>query len=371
MIGIIRNYNRGACFIGRYVIAEERQTESYRNGVNCVRYSDGKVWMNQDLYEVDASTVPFFEALKENDVVEVADNGLARLVYSDSQEDATLFITSMCNSNCVMCPSSMASRRRGEIPETSWLLEILRHYPNDTRHITITGGEPFLMGRDLFRLLSYIRSELRDTEVLLLTNGRVFCLDEYVQLLVKTCPQFLTVGIPLHGSTAELHDLISAAPGSFWQTTAGISKLIRYHIPVELRIVVSRLNAEDMDQIAELIMTHLPGVYTVHFIGLEMLGNAAVNSSTVWLPYAAAFHAIRGSINKLVHAGINVALYNFPLCSVERRFWSLCRKSISDYKRDYPAACAGCAAHSQCGGIFAGSRRFAEQDLKPFEEAPC
>lgn len=57
----------------------------------------------------------------------------------------------------------------------------------------------------------------------------------------------------------------------------GLKRLLRTRAKVELRIVVSRLNLEFIDKIAKLIVHEFPGVYTVKFIGLEMLGNARLN----------------------------------------------------------------------------------------------
>ena len=34
----------------------------------------------------------------------------------------------------------------------------------------------------------------------------------------------------------------------------------------------------------------------------------------------------------LIANGINVGLYNFPLCSVPKAYWGLYKKSISEYK---------------------------------------
>jgi hypothetical protein len=131
--------------------------------------------------------------------------------------------------------------------------------------------------------------------------------------------------------------------------------------------VVSKLNAEDLNAIVDLIVTRLPTVYRVHFIGLEMLGNAIVNSDRVWLTYMEAFKASKSAIDKLISAGINVALYNFPLCQVDPAYWPICMQSISDYKQNYSDKCSDCMKRSVCGGVFASSMKFAENDLCPVE----
>lgn len=95
--------------------------------------------------------------LHDFDVLEISDDGAVRVQFSEYWDDNTLFITSKCNSNCVMCPSSEYSRRAGVIPEESEIMELLRHFSPCAKHITITGGEPFLFRQSMFRVLEYCK----------------------------------------------------------------------------------------------------------------------------------------------------------------------------------------------------------------------
>lgn len=50
-------------------------------------------------------------------------------------DDVCLFVTEKCNSNCVMCPMSLASRKRGlSIPEGDWE-DIVNLMPESTIHM--------------------------------------------------------------------------------------------------------------------------------------------------------------------------------------------------------------------------------------------
>lgn len=369
---ILPTYNLNKCFIGSFSCSQETDLELIRLNHSIVHYSNGVLTLldRQASYgfEVPESSQFFFEELYEYDVIEIFENGTVLLQFSEYSDDNTLFITSQCNSNCRMCPSSDYSRCEGVIPEPDEILEIARHYTQAARHITITGGEPFLFRDSMFEVLSYFKDNLPNTDFLILTNGRIFCLDKYVDLLITTQPNHITLAIPVHGSTSELHDFITQTPGSFDQTLSGITKLLASNIPVELRIVVSKYNTHDISNIARLIISTIPTVYRVHFIGLEMLGNAARNRNEVWLPYRDAFEAVKQSVDMLVLAGINVGLYNFPLCAVDQHYWPIAHKSISNYKRKFPAPCERCKHNNICGGVFAGSLYLAEKDLQPFEE---
>ena len=77
----------------------------------------------------------------------------------------------------------------------------------------------------------------------------------------------------------------------------------------------------------------------IHVVGIDdgghikLMGNAAKNMKDVWLPYKDMFEKSEKAIRLLIKHGIDVQLYNFPLCSVKREYWDICSKSISDYKR--------------------------------------
>ena len=104
-------------------------------------------------------------------------------------DDVCLFVTEKCNSNCIMCPMSLASRKRGlAISQKDWG-SIIEQIPANPAHITITGGEPFLEYRNLFLVMEQINKRFPYTEVLVLTNGRAFSIkslfDELFPLITE------------------------------------------------------------------------------------------------------------------------------------------------------------------------------------------
>lgn len=121
-----------------------------------------------------------------------------------------------------MCPSPDLFRKSGENTGVETLIEIARHIPEDAPHLTITGGEPFMIGKDIFRFMEFLRDKFEYTEFLLLTNGRVFALDAYTHRFKETAPENIIVAIPVHGSSKQIHDSITQVDGSFEQTIQGI-----------------------------------------------------------------------------------------------------------------------------------------------------
>lgn len=288
--------------------------------------------------------------------------------FSDyHNDDVTFMLTAHCNSNCVMCPATDAQRKNNDFIGIKEYVEIVRYMSVDTKHITITGGEPFLVGDSIFLLLSSMRDRLVQTEFLLLTNGRALAFSQYMLQFMESAPENIIVGIPLHGYNAGTHDSITRSPGGFNQTLLGIKRLLKNNYMVEIRIVVSKLNYEYLDKIAELIVSEMPSVMRVEIMGLEMLGNAAVNSQSVWLPYRDAFIHAKKAIDILAYNSITVGLYNFPLCAIDKEYRTIAHKSITDYKIKYMPECELCSVKDACGGIFQGTIRLAGKDVRPVE----
>lgn len=290
--------------------------------------------------------------------------GRAYLSHDAGSLDNAIFITNRCNSNCIMCPTSNHIRAHSEMADISNLLKLCHQIPGDAAHLTITGGEPFLLKDDLFILLEYLKNQKGNIEYLLLSNGRALGDYNYFTRFKATVPSNLLLGIPLHGYDATSHDGITRSPGSFKQTCQGLKYLASTCIKVELRIVVSRLNIDFIDAITDLVIRELAHVHVVTFIGLEMLGNARLNFEEVWVDYRSSFGALTGAIDNLIASGIDVVIYNYPLCCVEEKYWSICHRSISPEKVRHLDECQSCAKKDYCGGMFLGTYKLMEGKLR-------
>lgn len=340
--------------------------ELLSNELNVLAISESKAILLPDEYSFSLTDKEKkrIDQLCETDVLEISDNGIAYVYYSANTDDNCISVTSKCNSNCIMCPSG-GSLDNHENDKITALLNIAKHIPHTAKFLTITGGEPFLLKKDIFRLFEYLKDNFQNTRFLVLTNGRVFCSDEYVKLFVQSKPKNCVVAIPMHGNDSELHDYLTQVDGSFEQTCSGIKKLLQNHVDVEIRIVVNAVNCDRMKDIADFIANNFKDIKRVNFIAMEMLGSAAVNSEILWVPYPEAFSKIKNAIGVLISNQIDVGLYNFPLCAVEQGYWSICANSISDYKVNFnDAECSDCSVANICGGVFSGSMRFAKNDLK-------
>ena len=255
-----------------------------------------------------------------------------------------------------MCPIPESVRKTGIPGSIAELLEIIRYLPRTANHITITGGEPTLIGEGFFDILRAIQYDFDTTAFQLLTNGRVFADFEYTTRFVNSIPTMIEIGIPVYGFDASTHDSITRTPGSFDQTLAGVKNLLHYNCDVEIRVVLTKMLIDNIEKIADFIIDNLSKVKKVTIMGLEMTGNAAKNRDLVWAPYDELFMKSQIAINKLAGSGIDVRLYNFPLCMISEKYWGIANKSISDYKIRYSSECAECDVKEICGGVFGSTK---------------
>ena len=356
---------------GRYrvisvALDEDVRADLLEEGIDFIYVTDTSVYLYPDniILTDDTYSVEKLQTAHNYDVYELEEDGKLSEYYDDTSIDNYFFVTGKCNSNCIMCPSPDASRRDAKGRNIDNLIEIAKHIPEDAAHLTITGGEPFMAGNEILRFIEFLKDKFRRTEFLFLTNGRIFAVDSYVQRFTDVRPNNCIVAIPIHGSNHVLHDSITQAENSFKQTIYGIRNLLKNDISVELRIVVSRLNADDISNIAALIVRDMPSVDYVSIMAMEMTGSARVNRDKVWISYTRAAISIEKAVYTLIKSGIYVKLYNFPLCAVRKEFWPLCEKSISPDKVRYADSCDKCKLKAGCGGVFAGTISMVKDELK-------
>ena len=287
--------------------------------------------------------------------------------YRDDSEDNVIVVTNQCNSNCIMCPDSDAVRNTKENPDIKKLLEQVRCIPNDTKHITITGGEPGLLRENLIKLLEECKKYLPNTEFLLLSNGRIFSNTDFTNKVKESLPQYIRIAIPIYADNENLHDKITRAKGSFKQTIVGIKKLIERDVDIEIRIVVLKKNYQHLEDIANFIVKEIPQAKMVNIMALEMTGNAYKNREQVWINFDEVKEYLYRACITLIESGMITNLYNFPLCNLDERLYSLAHKSITDYKIRYKDQCEECLAKGSCGGFFNSTINFKDIEVKPIK----
>lgn len=133
--------------------------------------------------------------------------------YEDERE-AVLMMTEACNSNCIMCPMSSDARKRGNRLSEKEAEEELSHLCEDTEHIDITGGEPFLNAPLVLDVMKRLNEQHAQIPVQILTNGRALSLPSIQKAIAQLITSRYRFAIPIHAGNAALHDNITQTPGS-------------------------------------------------------------------------------------------------------------------------------------------------------------
>ena len=302
--------------------------------------------------------------LGTGDIVLLKNNGAIDVLFSEDSNHNILFVTNRCNNRCIMCPQPPS-----EMDDIDYWqkinLKILDFIPTSTKTIGITGGEPTLMGDKLFVLLEKIITNLPQIDIDILSNGRAFAWVNYVSKFSSLDMSKVLFGIPLHSDYKAYHDFIAQSKGAYDQTLMGLYNLARYNLRIELRVVLTKQSVIRLKQLSRFIYNYLPFCEHVAFMGMEYIGYAPKNDSLVWISPNEYMEDLSDALDYLILNGVNVSIYNLPLCLLPQRFWVLSRKSISDWKRVFPEQCADCQVVDQCGGLFFASLRKMADFIQP------
>jgi His-Xaa-Ser system radical SAM maturase HxsC len=302
--------------------------------------------------------VPYVHRLRESDHLKDGDivvlerkAGLVRSLYRPYEMHHHLFVTERCNSNCLMC--SQPPKDRDDVEAlTERNLELINLIAPHPAYLTITGGEPTLLGDNLFKLVSQLKLSMPETELHMLTNGRTFAWPEYARRFSALEHPKISLGIPLYSDFAGAHDHVVQAKGAFDQTVAGLHHAARNGIRVEVRVVLHKLTIPRLTKLVEYIYRNLTFVEHIALMGLEHTGYTPRNIEELWIDPYDYQDELEEAVEYLAIRNMTVSIYNHQLCVLKPSLWSYARKSISDWKTLYLPECEKCSALSACGGLF-------------------
>ena len=295
------------------------------------------------------------------DIIEIRPSGEWIILYKQTWENLTLYMTGNCNNHCIMCPQIDDVDGRSLYDTNKRVLELL---PENVSEIGITGGEPTLYKENFVDILRYAHNQYKDTLIVVLTNGRTCCDREFVKKIKDISHHKLMMCIPLYAPNYIQHNRIVAAQNAFQETIAGIFNLYRYNIFTEIRIVVMKQNFYYLSDIAEFIFRNMPFVIHVTFMGMEYAGDAIKRLESLWIDPYEYMDQLKKAVWFLHRRNINVSIYNIPLCLLDSRVRNFARDSISPWKKGFLSICNDCKEKERCSGIFLTSIR-QSSNIKP------
>ena len=297
------------------------------------------------------SGIESLDYLEEGDIVRLAgSNGQIKSLFRVNSTHNVLFATDNCNSHCVMC--SQPPKKKDD----SFLIEenrrLIRLIDRGTKNIGISGGEPTLLKESLFAIMRDLKEYLPDTDVTMLSNGRMFCYRTFAEKFAAVDHKRFVTAIPLYSDTPEIHNNVVQARNAFAETMRGYYNLGELRQRIEVRVVLHALTYKRLPKLAEFIYRNLPFVEHIALMGLEIVGYAKKNQAELWIDPFDYQKELSEAVEFLSFRGMNVSIYNIPLCVLPRGLWGFARKSISDWKNVYADECSKCTVLAQCGGFF-------------------
>ncbi|SHN66208.1 His-Xaa-Ser system radical SAM maturase HxsC [Bradyrhizobium erythrophlei] len=277
-----------------------------------------------------------------------------RTLFRENSRHNSFLVTERCNNYCLMC-----SQPPKDIDDR-WILDEIKKslplVPKTTRTLTFTGGEPLSDWVDFIKILKDCRNLLPDTAIQVLTNGRAFANSEIVDAWKAIAHPSLIAAIPVYAAVDYLHDYVVQANGAFDETILGILKLKDRGQRVEVRVVLHAHTAPSIAETSRWIARNLPFVDHVALMGMENTGFALANEKSLWIDPIDYRESLAEGVQTLSATGMNVSIYNLPLCVIEPIIWPHAVQSISDWKNGYVEECEKCAQKSNCSGLFTSGR---------------
>jgi SynChlorMet cassette radical SAM/SPASM protein ScmF/SynChlorMet cassette radical SAM/SPASM protein ScmE len=177
----------------------------------------------------------------------------AREVSVQSVPDGVdLCITSRCNLRCAYCGHFSGA---GDVDRDLGLDEWVRFFDelhrNAIREVCFQGGEPLI--REDFPDIVEAARELR-IGYSVLTNGTL--ITDGIAAFLAQSGNCRLVQVSIDGSIPVTHDAFRGA-GAFRRAMDGLKSLLKYRVPVTVRVTIHRRNVDDLENIAALLLDEI------------------------------------------------------------------------------------------------------------------
>lgn len=281
-----------------------------------------------------------------------------------------LFATERCNSFCMMC--SQPPREINDHWRADAMKRLIDLVDQDAPLLTVTGGEPTLLGDALVDVIGHAARKLPATDIHVLSNGRTFS-DADFAARFKSLHSRLSWGVPLYGDHFVLHDFIVQREGAFAETVRGLYALHAAGQSIEIRVVLAKPVVERIEAIAHFLYRAFPFAVHIALMGMEPIGFAKAHYDELWVDPIDFAMPLARATEFLARRGMTVSVYNLPLCVLPNDLRPFAVKSISDWKQVYHPACNTCVLRDRCGGFFAWStEKWTSRAIAPIKETgPC
>ncbi|MDR3203696.1 MAG: His-Xaa-Ser system radical SAM maturase HxsC [Deltaproteobacteria bacterium] len=293
------------------------------------------------------------DSLNQGDIISVTGAGEVSVLWTALSNHNCLLLTEACNCRCLMCPQPPKERDERLFKIASMVLDLLKGKNVET--ICLTGGEPTLFEDNFLKILERCLIEQPNAHVSVLTNAKKFIDKGLVKEIAALNNGQVIFCVSMHSDIAQIHDKIVGAPGSYAKTQEGLYNLAQYKIPIEIRYVINKLNYTRINEFALHMYRYFP--FCIHYalMSMEICGLAIDNLDSIYVDPIDYKIELRNAVLALTKRGLNVSVYNTPICLCHEDIHKYSRKSISTWKNNYLSQCRVCQEKENCCGFFSTS----------------
>ena len=232
----VLHLNETASALAFHFMQGTSEKEAFREIRGIYRVDEAKVKQDYEKLVYTISTLAKTEKICPVSFLEVEKEEPFSYAYSAPLR-MDLALSFKCQNNCIHCYAG-GPHETPELSTEQWKQVIDCLSDIGVFIVTFTGGEPTLRD-DLPELLLY--AQIKGMVTGLITNGRKLKDREYVVTLEKAGLDFVQVTLESH--KPEVHDLMTASPGSWKETLAGIRNAVNSQIYVTTNTTLSKHNA--------------------------------------------------------------------------------------------------------------------------------
>jgi MoaA/NifB/PqqE/SkfB family radical SAM enzyme len=213
-----------------------------------------------------------------------------------------------CNNRCLFCVQGDKRQHYRPRPLAQIERDLLQGLQRGSVGLVLTGGEPTL--QKTFLAVIRLARKLGYADVQVQTNGRSFSYEAFCRAAIGAGATEFSPA--LHGSTAEIHDRLTCAPGSFAQTVAGIRTLVGLGQLVVTNTVITSENYRDLPALAELLVSLRVKQYQFAFV--HMVGSAEANKTWLVPHKSEVMPFVAAGLEVGKRAGVRCMTEAIPFC---------------------------------------------------------
>ncbi len=341
------------------------RTDYIRVGHNITKPSNGYAATITDNTSIKGNRpfciVESIDNFNEGDVVLTTKSGDIVFLFEIKSHANVIMTTEKCNHRCIMCAQPPVEH---EDDKTSFNLKLISLCDKNAYEIGLSGGEPTMIGDNLFVLIRQIQKHMPHAVISILSNGVKFANKKYTLKLAQCRHHDLQVDIPLFSDIAEIHNQVVGAK-TFYLTVQGLYNLAQFRQHIGIRVVIHKHTYKRLPQLADFIYHNFPFVSQVAFMQMENVGLAQKNLEELWIDPYDYREELRKAILTLDQRGVKPLIYNFQLCILPEEIRQFAVQSISDWKDIYIPKCENCSQKGKCAGFFASNRNKHSSHITP------